>query len=83
MHIVSALLAGSGGLAYLALKSAVGGIVMEIGFGLHGVPTVLAALQAWRHAAARPVLVLQAATWLFAHAYWLVHIGRRLAPLFV
>jgi len=30
-----------------------------------------------------PVLVLQAATWLFAHAYWLVHIGRRLAPLFV
>ena len=53
MHIVSALLAGSGGLAYLALKGAVGGIVMEIGFGLHGVPTVLAALQAWRHAAAR------------------------------
>lgn len=170
VYLVSALLAGIGGLAYLALKGAVGGIVMEIGFGLYGALTVLAALQAWRHAAARRldlhrawairlfalgigswlyrmyygiwlkglggaghtgafdgpfdmtmsfffyvpnllvaeyfirrhaqpvfsaprrvlgqagivalVLVLLAATWLFASAYWLPHIGRRLAPLF-
>lgn len=170
VYVVSALLAGVGGLSYLALKGAVGGAVMEIGFGLYGVLTVLAAVQAWRHAIARQfdlhrawairlfalgigswlyrmyygiwlkalggaghthsfdgpfdmvmsfffyvpnllvaeyfirrhaapsfsmprrvlgqagivvlVLVLLAATWLFAHAYWLPHIGRRLAPLF-
>lgn len=170
VYLVSALLAGVGGLAYLALRGAVGGIVMELGFGLYGVLTVLAAVQAWRHAVARRldlhrawairlfalgigswlyrmyygiwlkgldgaghtgtfdgpfdmtmsfffylpnllvaeyfirrrsppvfsaprrvlgqagiallVLVLLAATWLFAYAYWLPHIGRRLAPLF-
>lgn len=170
VYLVASLLAGAGGLAYLALKGAVGGIVMEIGFGLYGVLTVLAAVEAWRHAVARRLdlhrawairlfalgigswlyrmyygiwlkgvdgaghtasfdgpfdmvmsfffylpnllvaeylirrqaplmsshgrrllgqagivalaLVLLLATWLFAYAYWLPHIGRRLAPLF-
>lgn len=165
VYLVASLLTGVGGLAYLALKGAVGGIVMDIGFGLYGVLTVLAAVQAWRHAVARRLdlhrawairlfalgigswlyrmyygiwlkgfggaghtstfdgpfdmtmsfffylpnllvaeyfirrsprplrlwgsagivalaLVLLLATWLSAHAYWLPHIGRRLAPLF-
>lgn len=53
VYLVSALMAGVGGLAYLALEGAVGGAVMEAGFGLYGVLTVLAAVQAWRCALAR------------------------------
>lgn len=171
VYVLSALAAGVGGLAYLLLKGAVGGPVMQLGFGLYGALTVLAALQAYRHARARRfelhrawairlfalgigswlyrldygiwlklvggigharqsfdgpfdlvmdfffyvpnllaaelfirrrpgralptlrrhagtagIVVLVAfiglATYLFAHSYWLPHIGRRLAPLF-
>jgi len=171
VYVLSALAAGIGGLAYLLLKGAVGGPAMQLGFGLYGALTVLAALQAYRHARARrfdlhrawairlfalgigswlyrldygiwlklvggighaphsfdgpfdlvmdfffylpnllvaelfirrqarralPALRRHAgtagivvlatfiglATYLFAHAYWLPHIGRRLAPLF-
>jgi hypothetical protein len=171
VYVVSGLAAGVGGVTYLLLKGAVGGPLMDIGFGLYGLLTVLAASLAWIHARAgrfdrhrawairlfalgigswlyrldygiwlklvggigharqsfdgpfdivmdfffyvpnllvaewfilrrpglsRPalrrhlgtagivvlVLFIGLATWLFAHAYWLPHIGRRLAPLF-
>jgi uncharacterized membrane protein len=53
VYLVASLLTGVGGLAYLLLAGAVGGPVMAAGFGLYGMLTVLAAVQAWRHAVAR------------------------------
>lgn len=52
VYVVSALLAGVGGLAFIAQKGTIGGPVMDVGFGLYGVLTVTAAVQTFRHARA-------------------------------
>ena len=87
IYVLSALAAGIGGLSYLVLKGAVGGIVMELGFGLYGVLTVLAALQTIRHARARRtelhrawavrLFALGIGSWLYRLYYglWLKGIG--------
>ena len=87
VYLVSALAAGIGGLAYLLLKGAVGGIVMEVGFGMYGVLTVLAAVQTLRHARARRLtqhrawairlFALGIGSWLYRLYYgiWLKGIG--------
>lgn len=51
--IVSAMIAAVGGLAYILLRSTVGGLPMDIAFGVYGGLMGLAAVQAVRHARAR------------------------------
>lgn len=52
VYVTAAVVAGVGGLAFIVAKGTVGGIVMDVGFGLYGVLMVLAALQALGHARA-------------------------------
>lgn len=55
IYVTAALAAGLGGIAYLVLRGAVGGAVMNIGFGVYGALTVLAAIKTYRHARARRI----------------------------
>ncbi|HEX6037587.1 DUF2306 domain-containing protein, partial [Longimicrobium sp.] len=52
VYAAASVLAGVGGLTFIATKGTIGGPVMDAGFGLYGVLTVLAAVQAVRHARA-------------------------------
>jgi uncharacterized membrane protein len=52
VYVVASLLAGLGGLLFIAVKGTVGGTVMDIGFSLYGVLMVLAAVQTIRYARA-------------------------------
>lgn len=52
VYVTAALLAGLGGLTFIVIKGTIGGPVMDVGFGLYGVLTVLAAVQTIRHARA-------------------------------
>jgi uncharacterized membrane protein len=52
VYVTAAVLTGLGGLLFIAVKGTVGGTAMDIGFSLYGLLTVLAAVQAWRHARA-------------------------------
>ena len=49
----TALITGVGGLVFIALNGTIGGAPMNVGFGLYGALTVVAAFQAIRHARAR------------------------------
>ncbi|MBI1339100.1 DUF2306 domain-containing protein [bacterium] len=74
----SALLAGVGGLAFIAIKGTVGGWVMSVAFASYGALMVLAAAQTVRHAIARRIEVHRAwAIRLFALAIgsWLYRMG--------
>jgi len=53
LYVASALVTGLGGLTYIAMKGTIGGTPMNIGFGLYGALTVVAAVEAFRHARAR------------------------------
>lgn len=55
VYVVAAILAGIAGLFFILARGTIGGIVMDIGFGLYGVLMVLAAVQAFRHARARRI----------------------------
>ena len=52
VYVVAAICAGIGGLTFILVNGTIGGIVMDIGFGLYGALMVLAAIQAIRHARA-------------------------------
>ncbi len=52
-YVLSAGLAGLGGLVFIAGSGTIGGWVMDVGFGLYGVLMVLCAAMAYRHARAR------------------------------
>ena len=52
LYVLSALLAAVGGLAFIALKGTIGGLVMNIGFGLYGVLMFISSIETYRHAAA-------------------------------
>jgi hypothetical protein len=83
IYASAALLAGLGGLAFIALKGTVGGTPMNIGFGLYGALTVLAAVMtpyyAWqrqfvKHRAwAIRLFALAIGSWLFRmdYGFWL------------
>lgn len=53
VYVTAALLAGLGGLVFIATKGTLGGPVMDLGFGLYGVLMVLAAEETFRHVRAR------------------------------
>jgi Predicted membrane protein (DUF2306) len=81
LYATAALLAGIGGLAFIALKGTVGGTPMNIGFALYGALTVLAAVMtpiyAWRRqfvahrAWAIRLFALVIGSWLFRMDYGL------------
>lgn len=87
-YVVSAGLAGAGGLGFIAGKGTIGGAVMNVGFGLYGALTVLAATQTWRHALARRygrhrawgirLFALAIGSWLYRmeYGFWLPLTGR-------
>ena len=50
LYILSSLLAAVGGLVFILLKGTIGGVVMDLGFGLYGVLRLLAAVETYRHA---------------------------------
>lgn len=54
-YVVSALLAGLGGLGFIAFAGTIGGPVMDIGFGLYGALMVLCAAMAIHHARHRRI----------------------------
>lgn len=53
VYVTAAFLTGVGGLTFIAVKGTIGGATMDVGFGIYGVLTAAAAVQAWRHARAR------------------------------
>ena len=69
VYVAASLLAGIGGLGFIATKGTVGGVVMDVGFGLYGLLMIVFAVQAFRHARARRIEVHRAwALRLFAMA---------------
>jgi hypothetical protein len=87
VYAVAALGAGIGGLAYLLLKGAVGGLAMNAGFGLYGALIVLSTVNTVRHARARRfdlhrawatrLFALGIGSWLYRMDYgiWLKLVG--------
>ena len=53
IYVSAALLAGIGGLTFIAAKGTIGGATMDVGFGIYGVLTAAAAIETYRHACAR------------------------------
>jgi hypothetical protein len=84
VYVLSAFLAGLGGLLFIAAKGTIGGEVMNIGFGLYGALMVLASVQAYRHARARRIdshrawairlFALAIGSWLYRmdYGFWLM-----------
>lgn len=50
LYVLTAAIAGLGGLAFIASKGTIGGAQMNAGFGLYGVLVVLAAFETYRNA---------------------------------
>lgn len=79
LYVVSAALAGVGGLAFILAKGTVGGPVMDIGFGLYGALMVMCAGLAFFHARAGRVtqhrawairlFALTVGSWLYRMEY--------------
>jgi hypothetical protein len=88
VYVATCGLAGLGGLVFIAAKGTIGGLVMNIGFGLYGALMVLAATQAWRYAAARRfelhrawatrLFALAVGSWLYRmdYGFWLLAMHR-------
>jgi len=53
LYVLTALITGLGGLAFIALKGTIGATPMNVGFSLYGALTVLAGVETIRHARAR------------------------------
>jgi uncharacterized membrane protein len=53
VYVTAAVLAGVGGLTFIAVKGTIGGTTMDVGFGIYGVLTAAAAVETYRHARAR------------------------------
>ncbi|MCW7541710.1 DUF2306 domain-containing protein [Aquabacterium sp. A7-Y] len=87
LYASAALLAGLGGLGFIAMKGTVGGLPMDLGFSLYGALMVWAAAQAWRHARARRfelhrawalrLFALAIGSWLYRmeYGFWMVATG--------
>lgn len=53
IYVAAAFLAGVGGLTFIAVKGTIGGTTMDIGFGIYGLLTAIAAVETYRHARVR------------------------------
>jgi hypothetical protein len=84
VYLLSAAVAGLGGLIFIAAKGTVGGAPMDAGFGIYGVLMVIAAVQTYRHARARRwedhrswairLFALAIGSWLYRmdYGFWLI-----------
>lgn len=63
LYVFLSLTVSLGGLSFIAIKGTVGGLVMDIGFGLYGILMALAALQTVRYAMSRQLQLHQAWAW--------------------
>ncbi len=82
-YVVTAAVAGLGGLGFIASKGTIGGAAMNIGFGLYGVLIVLAAVKTYLHARSRRwdkhrawairLFALAIGSWLYRldYGFWL------------
>ncbi|MCV7181146.1 DUF2306 domain-containing protein [Mycolicibacterium murale] len=81
LYVATAILTAIGGLGFIVLQRTVGGIVMDVGFGLYGLLMILSAVQAIRYARARDfdrhrawavrLFALVIASWLYRMQYGL------------
>ncbi|MCF6385647.1 DUF2306 domain-containing protein [Mycobacterium sp. MBM] len=81
VYLTSAILTAVGGLGYIVLNGTVGGVIMDVGFGLYGVLILMAAARTLQHARARDfprhrewavrLFVLIVASWLYRLEYGL------------
>lgn len=88
LYVLSAGVAGIGGLAFILGKGTVGGTPMNLGFGLYGMLMVLAAAETYRHARARRIeahrgwairlFALAIGSWLYRmeYGFWFLVAGR-------
>jgi hypothetical protein len=53
IYVTAAALAGVGGLTFIAVTGTIGGVAMNVGFGLYGALMVLCAIQTYRYARRR------------------------------
>ncbi|MGA7343165.1 MAG: DUF2306 domain-containing protein [Terracidiphilus sp.] len=84
VYVVTAGIAGLGGLAFIFFKGTIGGAPMNAGFGLYGILVVVSAIQAWRNALARRfdrhrawairLFALAIGSWLYRmdYGFWLI-----------
>lgn len=63
LYILLSIIVATGGLSFIAIKGTVGGLVMDVGFGLYGALMLLAAIQTVRYAISRQLLNHQAWAW--------------------
>lgn len=84
IYITACIFAALGGLTFIVAKGTIGGPVMNTGFALYGVLMLLAAIEAWRHGAARRIelhrawairlYALAIGSWLYRmdYGFWLL-----------
>jgi hypothetical protein len=84
IYVLASLLAAVGGLLFIALKGTIGGLVMNIGFGLYGILMFIAAIQTYRYAVSRQLekhrtwalrlYALAIGSWLYRmdYGFWLL-----------
>jgi hypothetical protein len=88
LYVLSAALAGAGGLGFIVANGTIGGSLMNAGFGLYGALMILAAERTFTHARARRVekhrawavrlFALTVGSWLYRMEYglWFLTVGR-------
>ncbi len=88
LYVLTAGLAGLGGLAFIGSQGTLGGPIMDAGFGIYGGLMVLAAVMTYRHARACRyelhrawairLFALTVGSWLFRidYGFWFMAVGR-------
>jgi hypothetical protein len=88
LYVLAAAIAGVGGLSFILAKGTVGGLPMDLGFGLYGLLMVIAAAQTFRHARARRIelhrnwairlFALAIGSWLYRmeYGFWFLVVGK-------
>ncbi len=84
IYVLASIFTAVGGLTFIAVKGTIGGTVMDIGFGLYGVLTFIAAIQTIRFARAKDfgehrawgirLFALAIGSWLYRmdYGFWLM-----------
>jgi len=84
LYVLSSLLASIGGLLFIIVKGAIGGLVMNIGFSVYGLLMLISAIETYRHAAAGRIekhrawalrlYALAIGSWLYRmdYGFWLL-----------
>ncbi len=87
VYVLASIFAAIGGLTFIFLKGTVGGLVMDIGFGLYGILMFLAAIQTIRYARlqqfeqhrawALRLFALAIGSWLYRmdYGFWIILTG--------